>query len=112
MHADWETWDWETVHREIASLGVPDLVGESESDITTRFGQPDDVARPGGVNTDATGKIAFSAEASWTYYRLLAHTCFSLDILDGRVAQVAWWPKWKRVPLALQATESGAYAPE
>ena len=86
MNADWESWDWETVHREVASLGLADLVGVAEGEITARFGQPDEVARPGGETTDAAGRIVLSAGAAWTYYRLLAHTCVGIDISDGRVA--------------------------
>ena len=112
MNAGWESWDWETVHREVATLGLADLVGVAEGEITARFGQPDDVAGPGGETTDAAGKIVLSADTAWTYYRLLAHTCFTIDISNERVAQVSWWPKWKRVPPALRATDTGAYAPE
>ena|SRR5215813_1195416 len=112
MNTDWESWDWETVHREIGSLGLADLVGITEAEITARFGEPDDVAHPGGEKTDAAGKVVFRADAAWTYCRLLAHTCFTVDMSHGRVAQVSWWPKWKRVPPALEATDMGAYAPE
>jgi len=47
MEAGWESWDWETVHSEIDSLGMGDLVGSPEVEVRERFGEPDDVASPG-----------------------------------------------------------------
>ena len=112
MEADWESWDWETVRREIDSLLVADLVGLSDVEVTTRFGEPDDVVRPGGEKIDAAGKVLFRADADLRYYRLLPHTCLSISTSGGRVAEISWWPKWRRCPSGSPAMASDVYAPE
>jgi len=98
MGPDWESWDQETVRREVASLVMGDLVGVPEVEVRARFGEPDDVVRPGGETSDPAGNVLFRADADLRYYRLLPHTCLSISTAAGRVAEISWWPKWKRCP--------------
>jgi hypothetical protein len=100
------------VHREIGSFALGDLVGSSEVEVRARFGEPDDVARPGGETSDAAGQVVFLADADLSYYGLLPHTCLTISIVRGHVAQLSWWPKWKRCPPGSVATASDVYAPE
>jgi|SRR6516165_6663628 len=112
MEAGWESWDWETVHSEVDSLGLGDLVGSPEVEVRERFGEPDDVARPGSETSDAAGHVVFRADADLSYYRLLPHTCLTISIAHGQVAQLSWWPKWKRCPPGSAAMASDVYGPE
>ena len=80
MDPDWESWDWDTVHREIASLPLSDVLGLDEADVRARFGEPDDVVTPGSEEQDASGKVMFQADADLRYYRLLPHTCINFRV--------------------------------
>ena len=112
MGPDWESWDQETVRREVASLAMGDLVGVPEVEVRARFGEPDNVVRPGGETSDLAGNVLFRADADLRYYRLLPHTCLSISTAAGRVAEISWWPKWKRCPEGSPARASDVYAPE
>ena len=112
MGPEWESWDQETVRREVDSLVLPDLVGVTEVEIRARFGEPDDVVRPGDETSDPAGNVLFRADADLRYCRLLPHTCLSISITAGRVADIGSWPKWKRCPEGSAARASDVYAPE
>jgi len=112
MESDWESWDCETVHREIDSLLVADAIGLPEVEVRARFGEPDEVVHPGSEKTDAAGKLVFRADTDLSYSRLLPHTCVTISTLSGRVAQISWWPKWRRCPPGSPAGASDVYAPE
>ena len=112
MEADWESWDWDTVHREIDSLPTSDVIGLLEADVRSRFGEPDDVITPGCEESDGARNVLFRADADLRYYRLLAHTCLSISVAEGRAARMSWWPKWKRCPPGSSVMSSDVYAPE
>src|SRR5207245_1981401 len=67
MGPDWKSWDHETVRREVASLAMGDLVGVPEVEVRARFGEPDDVVRPGGETSDLAGNVLFRADADLRY---------------------------------------------
>jgi hypothetical protein len=111
MDLDWESWDWDTVHREIASLPLSDVIGLDETDVRGRFGEPDDVVIPGSEETDASGNLLFQADSDLRYYRLLPHTCLNISVSRGRAAKMSLWPKWKRCPSASIQVLGPIYAP-
>ena len=110
MDATWESWDWDTVHREIASVQLSDVDGMDEADIRARFGEADDIVTPGTEETDAAGAVLFQADADLGYYRLLRHTCINISVLAGRAAKISLWPKWKRCPSSAAQTLRPLYA--
>jgi hypothetical protein len=79
MDSGWEYWDRGTEEREIASLSIAELVGLPETEVRARFGEPDDIVRPGGETSDAASTVLFRADADLRYYRLLPHTCLSVS---------------------------------
>ena len=90
MNSAWESWDWDTVHREIDSLRLSDVIGLAEAAVRVRFGEPDDVVSPGTESADASGTVLFRADEDLCYYRLLPHTCFSISVSGGRVVTMSY----------------------
>jgi hypothetical protein len=111
MNSAWESWDWDTVHREIDSLRLSDVIGLAEAAVRVRFGEPDDVVSPGTENADASGTVLFRADEDLCYYRLLPHTCSSISVSGGRVVTMSLWPKWKRCPAESSGLLGPLYAP-
>ena len=112
MDSDWESWDWDTVHTEVDSLGLSDVIGLDEADVRARFGEPDDMAFPGSEKANASGRLLFRADADLRYYRLLPHTCLSISVSAGRAVTMSLWPKWKRCPEGSSGILGPLYAPE
>jgi hypothetical protein len=112
MNFGWESWDWDTVHGEIESLWLSDVIGLAEADVRARFGEPDDVVSPGTEKADASGAALFRADADLCYYRLLRHTCLSISVSGGRAVTMSLWPKWKRCPAESSDMLGLLYAPE
>ena len=109
MEAGWQSWNWDTVHREIDSLPTLDVIGLLEADVRGRFGEH--VVTPGSEEANEAGSVLFRAEADLRYYRLLPRTCLSTSVAEGRAARLSWWPKWKRCPPGSPVMSSDVICP-
>lgn len=109
----WESWSSEAVTADIDAFHKSQgrLAGVSERTLARRLGPPDEIS--GGMKVcDRFGNLVWSADRAFEYLRLLPRTVVRFDLLDGKVRQVSFAPKWKRYPTARRAKLRNRYAPE
>src|SRR6266542_2363194 len=109
----WESWSNDAVTADIEAFHSSRgrFVAVSERTLARRLGSPDDIA--GGMEVrDQFGKLNWIADRAFLYLSLLPRTVVRFDLLDGKVRQLSFFPKWKRCPESRHAKLGKWYAPE
>jgi hypothetical protein len=111
----WESWPIEVLTSEVESFAdrAEALTGASEQELVLALGPPGDQTTPGIRVEDRHGALQFQADCDLNYFGLLDHTVVRFSMLQGRVARVGYFPKWKQCPPEFAAELLGnVYAPE